>query len=486
MKKHIIWVIAALCTITVIGLVTTFSHQTLKALPQFDLVDTFAGTGEKGFVGDGLNAFLATFNNPVGVYADNIGNVYVADIYNNRIRKIDMSMVMTTIAGSSEYGYYGDEMKALSAALAFPSGICVETINPRKKTANIYIVDTRNNRIRRINRYGVITTICGTGEYLYSGDRGPATKASLAWPNSCWLDNNGNLYIADTGNNVLRVIVSPKNTTHNADLIAGMTNNQEACQPNYIYKIAGTGLKGYSSSGKPGDPGQEETPQYGMPRKISAIDVNLNQPFDLCVVYPNSGTNRNVTGDGNERIYFSDTGNHIIRYIDAAGNVVRVAGLPGVPGYNGDILAATNEKLRQPLGLWVDNQNEFLYVCDSGNRRIRVIAVNQQAANDNGKANADSLNGPLAEARIKTLAGNGFFGFSGDGSDAKMARLSRPMDICGTQVRNFRYPDREVLYFSDMVNQRIRMIVMNARGGVHELEDDEPWPRQESSSSSGQ
>ncbi len=360
-------------------------------LPAELIIDTVVGNGTVGYNGDGIMAVNASLYTPMGVCLDELGNIYVADSQNNRIRKIDTLGVIYTVAGNGVFGYNGDEQKAVKVNFAFPMGVYVETVDKEKKKVRIYIADTRNNKIRMVNEFGIIRTIAGSGRFGYSGDNGPAEKADLAYPSSVTLDKNGNIYITDTYNHRIRVV-------YMGGTIAGDANKNIIKNPKkgFIYTIAGTGKGGYGGDGE------------------LANIANLRTPWDA---FPANGA-----------LYISDKDNHIIRKVAKDGKISTIAGLPGIPGYYGDVLAATKEKLNTPYGLWTDGSQ--VYISDSMNSRVRRVDV----AND----------------KIFTIAGLGEFGFAGDGSPAVAALISHPVDIYGDGKGNF--------YICDLENSRIRVL----------------------------
>jgi sugar lactone lactonase YvrE len=163
-------------------------------------ITTFAGNGTPGYSGDGESATSAQLNNPNGIAVDSLGNIYIADQYNYRIRKVDSDGKITTIAGNGTPGYSGDGGPATSAQLYNPSGVAVDS------DGNIYIADNNNYRVRKVDSSGKITTFAGTGTAGYSGDGGPATLAQLNWPYGVAVDSVGNIYIADRSNNRIRKV----------------------------------------------------------------------------------------------------------------------------------------------------------------------------------------------------------------------------------------------------------------------------------------
>src|SRR3990167_6416847 len=164
------------------------------------MITTVAGTGDYGDGGDGGSATAAMLADPSGVALDGSGTLYIADANNNRIRKVDAAGTITTVAGTGESGYSGDGGLATAASLAYPTVVALDG------SGTLYIADTNNQRIRKVDAAGTITTVAGTGRYGYSGDGGSATAAILNYPDGVALDNSGNLYIADTANQRIRKV----------------------------------------------------------------------------------------------------------------------------------------------------------------------------------------------------------------------------------------------------------------------------------------
>ena len=160
-----------------------------------------AGTGTPGFSGDGGPGTSAQLSgNPQGVALDSAGNLYIADCWNHRIRKVSPDGTITTVAGTGTPGFAGDGGPASSALLAYPHGVKADT------AGNLYIADTNNQRIRRVSPNGIITTVAGSGSSGFSGDGGPATGGQLDFPYDVAADTSGNLYIADQGNYRIRKV----------------------------------------------------------------------------------------------------------------------------------------------------------------------------------------------------------------------------------------------------------------------------------------
>jgi len=165
-------------------------------------ITTVGGNGTAGFSGDGGPATSAQFKNPNGVAVDLSGNLYFADYNNNRIRKISTSGTITTVAGNGTPGFSGDGAAATLAQLNSPSGVAVDA------SGNIYIADQLNSRIRKVNTSGIISTVAGSAFQGFSGDGGLATLAELSLPNAVTIDPMGNLYIADSQNNRIRKVIT--------------------------------------------------------------------------------------------------------------------------------------------------------------------------------------------------------------------------------------------------------------------------------------
>jgi len=308
---------------------------------------TVAGNGTGGYSGDGGQATAAAINQPTGVFLDMFNNIYIADSYNNRIRKVNSTTgVITTIAGTGAPGFSGDGGPATAAKVNGPNGVTVDM------AGNIYIADFFNNRIRKINTSGIISTIAGVGTAGFSGDGGPATAAQMVKPIDLAFDMAGNLYIAD-GNNCVRKI----NT-------AGI-----------ITTVVGTRFFGYSGDGGP----------------ATAAKIN----------YPGG-----ITVDMAGNLYVADYFNNRIRIVNPAGIINTFAGT-GTGGSTGDGGLATAATLSEPSDIVFDAAGNS-YIADASNARIRVInpsnIINTLAgtttgfSGDGGPANAAQLDFPSSVA----------------------------------------------------------------------------------------
>ena len=206
-----------------------------QAITRTPTINTIAGNGTAGFSGDSGLATGAELNGPYGVVVDSGNNLYIADPGNNRIRKVAAGTgIITTIAGDGTAGYSGDNGPATSAELNLPTGVAVDS------GGNVYIADTGNNVIRKINTSGSITTVAGNNAEGYSGDNGAATNATLYAPSGVAVDSAGNLYIADTNNNRIRkVSTSGTITTIAGTGTAGYTGDNGAATSATLNKPVG-------------------------------------------------------------------------------------------------------------------------------------------------------------------------------------------------------------------------------------------------------
>jgi uncharacterized protein (TIGR03437 family) len=382
-------------------------------------ITTAAGNGNGNFSGDGGPAASASLTHPFGVTVDSAGNLYIADTYNGRIRKVSGGTI-TTVAGNGSFGFYGDGGPATSASLYLAYAVAVDS------TGNLYIADgVISGRIRKVSG-GTITTIGGNGAYRFSGDGGPATGASLNGPGGVAVDSTGNLYIADSANNRIRKVSGGKVTT-----------------------VAGNGAYGFSGDGGP------------------ATSASVAEPLGVAV-------------DSAGNLYIADFLNSRIRKL-SGGTIATVAG-NGNQGFSGDGGPATGASLNGPSGVAVDSAGN-LYIADYYNNRVRKVSGgtittvagngNQGFSGDGGPAASASLNFPggvtvdsagnlyiadvnnnrirkVSGGTITTVAGNGTLGFSGDGGAAISAALFGPWGVAVDAAGN--------LYIADSTNLRVRAV----------------------------
>lgn len=334
-------------------------------------VVTVAGTGKLGFTGDGGPAVKAGIGGPFGVVVGPEGRaLYICETTNHVVRRVDLkSGRVSTVAGSGVKGYAGDGGPATKAQLNEPYEIRFDT------AGNMFFVEMRNHIVRRVdNKTGRISTVAGTGWLGFSGDNGPATKAQLRMPHSIALDASGNLYICDIGNNRIRKVVlksgiittfsgtgTKQRTPDGAGVKGTPLNGPRALdfdgksnlflalrQGNRVYRIdlktktlhhiAGTGKKGYTGDG--GD----------------ALKATLSGPKGIAV-----GPN----GD----IYLADTESHTIRVIRRKSGIIETLVGDGQRG-DGPVGTARKCRLARPHGVFVD-KNGSVYIGDSSNNKVR-------------------------------------------------------------------------------------------------------------------
>jgi sugar lactone lactonase YvrE len=302
-------------------------------------ITTVAGTGREflpsgTFSGDGGPATSADINNPQGVTVDAAGNLFIADTFNERVRRVDAATgVIATVAGNGTAGFTGDGGPATSTELNDPTGIAVD------KAGNLFIADTGNRRIRRVDAATqVITTVAGDGTCCFGGEGTPAIFAVLNNPNGVAVDGAGNLFIADTANNKIRRVDA---STGIITTVAGNPN----CNP----------CAGFSGDGGP------------------ATSAQLNSPQRVAV---DSAGDLFVADTGNERIRRVDAGTGVITTF--AGNGFNTPNCVPCGGFSGDGGPATSAELNNVVGVAVDGAGN-VFISDQGNYRIRqVIAAKQE------------------------------------------------------------------------------------------------------------
>lgn len=382
-------------------------------------VTTTAG----GFIGDGKAATSAALDGPRYVIQDTAGNLFVTDTQNHRIRKITPAGVISTFSGSGIAGFSGDGGQAKNAMLSYPNGILFDS------TGNMLVADEGNNRIRKIDPSGIITTIAGTGQFGYSGDGGPATAAALNLPWAMVMDGAGNLYFSDAGNQVVRKIDT-----------SGI-----------ITTVAGNGVEGYGGDGGP------------------AILASLDTPSGVAV-------------DSAGNLYIADRFNHRVRIVDPLGTINTFAGT-GVQGFTGDGGPATLAEIGNPRGLLL--RGNLLLISNAGSQRIRDVnlrtgIINTFAgsvegfdgdgnpplltefnrvtgmyfASDGSLLVADTVNARIRKitpAATSTVAG----GWVGDNGSALKADFADPENLSFDSSGNY--------YVADFGGQRVRKVDASGR-----------------------
>ena len=408
------------------------------------VITSVAGAGGATYNGDGIAATTANLGNPWGVALDAAGDLFISELDNSRIRRVDAGThLIPTVAGNGAFGYSGDGALATATQFGQLDGI---TYGP---SGDLYVADQRDNRIVRIaTATGLVTTVAGTGAAGLSGDGGPATAATLWSPARVVFDHAGNLLITDQANNRIRKV---SGTTGAITTIAG---------------------------GGPAAPGAGFSGDGGL-----ATAADLNQPVGLCVA---------ANGD----ILFTDMGNQRGCCITADGHISTIAGnspiAPSVGynagGFSGDGGPATAAQFQFPVDVLIDASGSIL-IADNRNGRVRSIATDgtittiagtsatavTTAVGDGGLATAANLYYPTAlllDAQgkllvsvggndairkidhashlISTIAGSEVSGFSGDGGAATSARMSRPITTCFDPAGD--------LVIADADNNRVRKV----------------------------
>jgi sugar lactone lactonase YvrE len=318
------------------------------------VINTIAGNGTPGYLGDGGPATAAALYGPDGLATDLAGNIYISDWSNHCIRRISVAGIITTIAGNGTPGYTGDGGPATAANIDQPGQLFVDPLD------NLFFADAATHCIRKINSSGIISTIAGNGLAGFSGDGGPATSARFNMPTALAFDGTGNLFVADFMNNRVRKITT-----------AGI-----------ISTYAGTGAGGFSGDG-------------GM-----ANVAKLYRPNYLIT-------------DGANNLFVTDNANHRIRKITPSGIISTFLG-NGIPAFAGDGGPATAASIDYPGGIAFDSAGNF-YVADYYNHRIRKVNTSNVVSTvagtgtpgysgDGGPAIAARLNYPVDVAF--TNAGN--------------------------------------------------------------------------------
>ena len=325
---------------------------------------TIAGTGKAGRSGDGGRAVEAQLDYAVAVAADRGGNVYIADFFSQRIRRVDASGTITTIAGTGEPSFSGDGGRAANGGLSFPSGVAVD------KAGNVYITDTGNHRLRRIDTQGTITTLAGTGEEGFGGDGALAVEAQLSNPKGVAVDDSGNIYFGGYLNFEIRrvdakgTITSVEGSNELYDVHGGEYRESrdrgiavDKAGNLYIANIDNHYVRRVDASGTVSIFAGTRVPGYGGDGG-PATEAQLNSPAGVAL-------------DTAGNLYIADTGNHRIRRVDTAGIITTIAGT-GEPGYGGDGGLAGEAQLASPIALTVDGSGNVVF-ADLGNYRIRVL-----------------------------------------------------------------------------------------------------------------
>ena len=463
-------------------------YNVIRKITPLGIISTVAGNGTKGSTGNGGTATAAALNNPMGVAADRFGNIFVSESGNNTIRRIDNTGTITLYAGTGISGYGGDAGPATSAMLANPVGLATDN------AGNLYITDRMNCRVRKINTSGIITTIAGTGSASFSGDGFPATAAELNKPIAVAIEATGCIFFIDQDNERVRKIDNSGiiSTIAGTGVMGNAPDGTPATAATFTYPTglcfdaagklyiadknnfkvryidAGGLLQSFAGGGinHPGDGGSADSAFIFRPSGI-AFDINGNLGIAVgddkrvCrvntahVINTIAGNNTNcLAGDGglataaqtfsamsvavdnHGNMFVSDATNSVIRKINTAGIISTYAGT-GASGFSGDNGPATSAKLSEPRGLVTDPSGN-LFVADYTNHCIRKISPS---------------------GIITTVAGTGISGGSGNGTPATASMLSYPV--------NLNLDGNGNLYICDWGNNMLEMV--DTFGNIHHL-----------------
>ena len=393
------------------------------------IIETVAGGG----IGDGGPATAAPMNSAHGVAVGSSGDLYIVDLSNNRIRKVTVATgAITTVAVTGFAGYNGDNVAATSAMLNQPVAVAVDS------SSNLYIVEQRNNRIRKVTAAtGIISTVAGTGLEGYNGDNITATSAMLNSPTGVAVDASGNLYIADYNNRRVRkvtVATGVINTVAGNGLAGGYNDDNIAATSAALYQPLGVAV---DSSGNLyivdyfGHRIRKVTVATGIITTVAggAGTYYLYNGDNIAATSASLYKPTAVAVDTSGNLYIADFNNQRIRKVKAATGIITTVAGNGTFGYNGDNIDATSASLFFPIGVAVDLSGN-LYIADEENQRVRKVTV--------------------ATGIITTVAGIGSFGYNGDNIAANTAVLNDPEDVAIDAAGN--------LYIADQANHRVRKV----------------------------
>jgi uncharacterized protein (TIGR03437 family) len=452
-------------------------HNLIRKIDASGIVTTIAGTGVAGYAGDGGPATAAQINLPYGMAADLAGNVYFADLGNNRVRRIAPDGSITTTAGTGVKGSLGDGGLAANAQLMTPRNVAVDA------AGNLYISEFEGHRIRKVTADGKIATIAGVGIAGFRGDGSLAVNAQIAYPCGLTLDRSGNLYFADSQNQRIREILpggiistvlggstaiallTPVAVAVDA---AGQIYVADASDTVHIYTVAGAWnlFAGTGAPGFAGDGGLALKALLTNPRDVAldlagdlfiADGIRMREVNPLSIIQTVAGDGYlHAVGDGglatlallnqplgvaldrSGNLYIADSGTERVRQVAPSGIIATFAGT-GATGYNGDNLPAAAAELYSPMGVMTDAYGD-VYIADSYNHRIREVVQN---------------------GIIVTYAGTGTGGSGAEDLLAAQTQLRGPRGVCTSRAG--------VIYIVDTSNSRVLSaapagLVVNAAG----------------------
>ena len=426
--------------------VSDTDRHVVRKVSASGLISTLAGTGVPGSAGDGGPAASAQLNLPYGLAVDAAGNVYIADLGNNRLRRVSTDGTIATVAGNGQKRSSGDGGPASAATLATPRNVAVDA------AGNIYVSEFEGHRIRKIAPDGRIETAAGTGAPGLRGDGGPAALAQFNFPAGLAVDLSGALYVADSQNHRVRkifpggVITTLLGGTSGTALLtptavavnpAGAVYVADRSRVVRVYSpsgawstVAGTGEQGFAGDGGPAQAARLNAandlavdPAGGL-YLADGARLRRVSPFGVIATVAGDGYTRFV-GDGGAataallarpsavaldaagNLYVADTGAQRIRRVSPAGRIDTLAGF-GVAGFGGDGAPASTALLNSPMGVSADAWGN-LAIADTGNHRARLVS---------------------ADGRIRTVVGTGTAGLTLDGQPGGLTPLNGPRSVC--------------------------------------------------------
>ena len=497
-------------------------HNTVRKVDTKGIITTIAGTGVAGFSGDGGAATSAQLNLPYGLAVDAAGNLYIADLGNNRVRKIALDGTIATVAGTGVKGHSGDGGPATAAQLFTPRNVALDA------AANLYISEFEGHRIRQVTPSGTISTVAGIGVAGLAGDGGSSLAAQLSYPAGLAVDRTGALLIADSGNNRVRkiqpggaistVLGGDASTTLETPIAVAVDQSlniyvadSSAVVRHYTAagvwsNFAGTGEPGYSGDGSPATLAELAAPHdlaADLAGNVFIADgVRIREVYAYGLIATRAGDGYlHALGDGTPatgailyqpsavaldssgNLFIADTGTERIRIVLGNGLIETLAG-DGTAGYNTDGIAAPSAELWAPQGLAM-NPSGNLILADTNNQRVREISagvistIAGTGAAGTGQQGLPPTQTPLRGPRgvcagrdgsvyivdtdnhrvlvappggvVATFAGNGSPGDAGDGESAPLAQLNMPgacaLDGAGD------------VFIADTANHRIREVM---------------------------
>jgi uncharacterized protein (TIGR03437 family) len=360
---------------------------TASALGQQYTITTIAGSGgSAGFSGDGGSSVGSQLNFPAGMAVDKSGTLYIADGLNNRVRKVSGG-VISTVAGNGTAGFTGDNGSATSAELSNPIGVAVDS------SGNLYIADSGNNVVRKVAN-GTITTFAGSNSAGagYSGDTGSATGAQLNDPVGVAVDSSGNVYIADAGNNVIRqvsggtIITAAVGFTHPDGVAVDSSGNL------YVADTVGRRIVKFSGGAYTTVAGNGNIGFGGDDGP--GTRAALNDPMGIAV-------------DSSGNVYIADTFNGRVRILTSSGIITTIAGT-GSLYFSGDNGPAIQAALYFPHAVAVDSAGN-IYIADTFNAVVRELQGGAfPVVSTNGVVNAASFAGQISPGALATVFGSNF------------------------------------------------------------------------------